>query len=179
MHDHADTSPARQPIWHEGERFLQQRLGMAERMAEVGPRIVRDFMPDQHRDFYEQLPFIVMASVDGAGDAWATIVEGQSGFIASPTPTALDIAARLDADDPAQAGLHDGAAVGLLGIELHTRRRNRMNGVATITPRRAARRCRPEFRQLPPLHPVARFHVSPCAGHAGRGRRGGKCRDRR
>ncbi|WP_310476569.1 pyridoxamine 5'-phosphate oxidase family protein, partial [Sandarakinorhabdus sp.] len=32
------------------------------------------------------------------------------------------------AADPANAGLNDGDAIGLLGIELHSRRRNRMNG---------------------------------------------------
>ncbi|HVR51953.1 MAG TPA: FAD-binding oxidoreductase, partial [Pseudorhodoferax sp.] len=35
---------------------------------------------------------------------------------------------RRDAADPADAGLDDGQAVGLLGIELMTRRRNRLNG---------------------------------------------------
>lgn len=115
--------------WHEGERFIQQKLGVAGQMETVGPRAVRDFMPDQHRAFYAQLPFIVVGSVDRAGDAWATFLEGRPGFISSPTPTTLDIAARPDPVDPAGPGMSDGAAVGLLGIEMHTRRRNRMNGV--------------------------------------------------
>lgn len=62
--------------WHEGERFIQKKVGVAERMAEVGKRVVRDFMPDQHRAFYAQLPYIVLGSVDDAGDAWVTFVEG-------------------------------------------------------------------------------------------------------
>ncbi|WP_343550884.1 pyridoxamine 5'-phosphate oxidase family protein [Pantoea sp.] len=116
-------------VWHQGEIALQQQAGVAERMAEVGQRVVRDHMPDQHRDFYAQLPFIVAGSVDAHGDAWATLLEGQPGFIFSPNATTLDIAARPDASDPAAAGMQDGAPIGLLGIELHTRRRNRMNGV--------------------------------------------------
>ena len=52
------------PVWHEGETYLQQKVGVAERMAAVGQRVIRDFMPDQHRDFYAQLPFIVLGSVD-------------------------------------------------------------------------------------------------------------------
>ncbi|WP_058968963.1 2Fe-2S iron-sulfur cluster-binding protein [Type-D symbiont of Plautia stali] len=116
-------------VWHAGEIALQQQAGVAERMAEVGQRVIRDFMPDQHRDFYAQLPFIVLGSVDAQGDAWATLLEGQPGFIFSPNATTLDIEAQPDARDPAAAGIMDGAAVGLLGIELHTRRRNRMNGV--------------------------------------------------
>lgn len=116
-------------VWHQGEIALQQQAGVAERMAEVGQRVVRDHMPDQHRDFYAQLPFIVAGSVDAHGDAWATLLEGQPGFIFSPNATTLDIAAHPDSRDPAAAGMQDGAPIGLLGIELHTRRRNRMNGV--------------------------------------------------
>ncbi len=117
------------PVWHQGEIALQQQAGVAERMAEVGQRVIRDHMPDQHRDFYAQLPFIVAGSVDAHGDAWATLLEGQPGFIFSPNASTLDIEARPHQGDPAAAGMQDGAPVGLLGIELHTRRRNRMNGV--------------------------------------------------
>ncbi|WP_232476294.1 FAD-binding oxidoreductase [Flavisphingomonas formosensis] len=120
--------------WHEGERFIQEKLGVAEHMASVGQRVIRDYMPDQHRSFYAQSPFIVVGSVDGRGDAWTTFLEGPSGFIASPTPTTLDIAARPDPSDPAAAGIAEGQPVGLLGIEMHTRRRNRMNGIVSMTP---------------------------------------------
>jgi len=123
----------RLPTWHEGETFIQQKLGVADRMAAMGQRVVRDFMPDQHREFYAQLPFIVLGSVDGQGDAWATLVEGRPGFMSSPTPTSLTMAARPGQGDPAAEGVADGTPVGLLGIELHTRRRNRMNGVVTVT----------------------------------------------
>lgn len=117
------------PVWHQGEIALQQQAGVVERMAAVGQRVIRDHMPDQHRDFYAQLPFIVAGSVDAHGDAWATLLEGQPGFIFSPNATTLDIEARPHQGDPAAAGMQDGAPIGLLGIELHTRRRNRMNGV--------------------------------------------------
>lgn len=119
-------------IWHEGEKFIQEKLGVAERMEAVGQRVVRDFMPDQHRDFYAQLPFIVLGSVDAEGNAWATFLEGKQGFMSSPTRTTLNIAARPDPVDPAGRGVLEGAPVGLLGIEMHTRRRNRMNGIVSI-----------------------------------------------
>ncbi|MFZ5666474.1 MAG: pyridoxamine 5'-phosphate oxidase family protein [Pseudomonadota bacterium] len=121
------TTPTSAP-WHAGEVAMQQTVGVAERMAVVGSKVVRDFMPDQHRDFYEQLPFIVMGAVDPQGDAWATFAIGNPGFLSSPDPRTLEFAFERDPLDPADSGLDDGAAVGLLGIELHTRRRNRMNG---------------------------------------------------
>ena len=121
----------RRPTWHDGELRLQQQVGAAERMASVGPRVVRDFMPDQHREFYAQLPIVVLGSVDVRGDAWATLIEGQPGFITSPSPTLLDIGGTTDSRDPAAEGISSGKAVGLLGIEMHTRRRNRMNGIVS------------------------------------------------
>jgi ferredoxin-NADP reductase/predicted pyridoxine 5'-phosphate oxidase superfamily flavin-nucleotide-binding protein len=114
--------------FHAGEIALQKTVGVAERMEAFGRRVIRDFMPDQHRDFYRQLPFIVLAAVDPAGDTWVTLLSGRPGFMTSPEPKRLAFAARPDPQDPATASLADGAAVGLLGIELHTRRRNRMNG---------------------------------------------------
>ncbi|SEK06779.1 pyridoxamine 5'-phosphate oxidase family protein [Achromobacter sp. NFACC18-2] len=123
----SSETPAPSP-WHAGERQLQDHTGVAARMDLVGRKVIRDYMPDQHREFFAQLPFLVAGAVDAQGDAWAGILEGEPGFAASPDPHTLRIAAMPDTDDPLRAGLGPGKAVGLLGIELHTRRRNRMNG---------------------------------------------------
>jgi hypothetical protein len=114
--------------FHDGEVALQKTVGVAERMEAFGRRVIRDFLPDQHRDFYRQLPFIILGSVDSSGDTWVTLLSGKPGFMTSPDPKHLAFAAHPDPQDPATASLANGAAVGLLGIELHTRRRNRMNG---------------------------------------------------
>lgn len=116
-------------IWHAGEKAIQASLGVAGRMEEVGRHVIRDFMPDQHRAFYAQLPFVVAGSIDHRGDAWATLLAGRPGFIVSPTPTTLELRLRPDPADPASGGLQAGDSLGLLGIELHTRRRNRVNGM--------------------------------------------------
>lgn len=117
--------------WHAGERALQERLGVAERMDAAGRRVIRDYMPDQHRTFYRQLPFLLLGAVDADGAVWATLLEGSPGFATSPDPRTLRIDALPGGGDPAGAGTLLGASVGLLGIELHTRRRNRMNGRIT------------------------------------------------
>lgn len=116
-------------LWHPGEKAIQEKVGVSDYMDDVGKRVVRDYMPAQHRDFYAQIPFIVLGSVDRAGDAWATFVMGKPGFISSPTAQSLDIDALRDISDPASQGIRDGEAIGLLGIEMHTRRRNRVNGI--------------------------------------------------
>uniref|UniRef100_A0A7C2AWK7 2Fe-2S iron-sulfur cluster binding domain-containing protein n=1 Tax=Pseudomonas graminis TaxID=158627 RepID=A0A7C2AWK7_9PSED len=114
--------------WHSGERALQANVGVAERMETLGKRVIRDYMPDQHREFYEHLPYLILGAVDSEGWPWATLLDAQPGFIQSPDARRLDINRRPDAEDPVGAGFAPGAAVGMLGIDLHTRRRNRLNG---------------------------------------------------
>ncbi|MCP2073058.1 UNVERIFIED_ORG: ferredoxin-NADP reductase/predicted pyridoxine 5'-phosphate oxidase superfamily flavin-nucleotide-binding protein [Pseudomonas lini] len=115
--------------WHEGELTLQRSVGAVDMMASVGQRqLARTWMPDQHREFYAQLPFVVLGTVDRQGDVWATLRTGQPGFMHSPDPQTLRIDLKPQPSDPAQEGMGEGDAIGMLGIELHTRRRNRMNG---------------------------------------------------
>jgi len=114
--------------WHEGEKTLQASVGMAARMETIGRRVLRPFMTDQHRDFFNQLPFVVAGVVDKDGAPWATFLADSPGFMHSPEPKLLQIRHRPPKDDPASAGFGEGAGIGLLGIELHTRRRNRVNG---------------------------------------------------
>lgn len=114
--------------WHAGEVAMQARLGLVDRMAELGHRAIRDHMPDQHRTFFAQLPFLAIGTVDETGMPWATVLSGEPGFARSPDPHHLHLAARLAVDDPAAAGFGLQSPVGLLGIELGTRRRNRLNG---------------------------------------------------
>ena len=117
--------------FHAGELAVQQRLGVAERMQGIGQRVVRDFMPEQHRQFYPQLPFIMVGSVDAEARPWASVLVGEAGFIQSPDERRLRFAAQPVAGDPLAEGLRPGAPLGFLGIELHTRRRNRVNGVVS------------------------------------------------
>ena len=119
------THPA---TWHDGEVAAQTRAGTAGHMAEIGPKVVRDFMPDQHRQFFEQLPFVVVGSLDAEQRPWASILAGMPGFASSPHPRRLEIEANPLPGDPLGDALEVGNTLGFLGIELPTRRRNRMNG---------------------------------------------------
>lgn len=114
--------------WHPGERYLQESADAAERMAMVGLKVIRDHLPEQHRDFYPLLPYLMLGVVDAQGVPWATMIEGAPGFTHSPDPHTLQIDSLPSKSDPAYTALHCGASVGLLGIDLNTRRRNRMNG---------------------------------------------------
>ena len=118
--------------WHAGEVALQQKVGSADQLEKLGASIIRPFMPDQHREFFTQLPFLVAGTVDEAGDAWATLLTGKPGFLQSPQDTVLEVTTAVDSADPAAGGIYSGASAAFLGIELHTRRRNRMNGTVQL-----------------------------------------------
>lgn len=123
------VSKQRRSPWHAGEKTLQEYYSVSERMDVIGQKVIRSYMPDQHREFYHQLPFIIVGAVDSREQPWATLLEGPAGFVTSPDPQRLLLAVQPDEKDPAREGLQAGKAIGLLGIELHTRRRNRINGV--------------------------------------------------
>ncbi|MEA3252042.1 MAG: pyridoxamine 5'-phosphate oxidase family protein [Pseudomonadota bacterium] len=123
-----DNTPLHETPFHAGELEAQRRAGV-EGIASSAGGFIRDHMPEQHRDFFAMLPFVVVAAGDERGRPWVTLLAGDEGFIASPDPRTLTIAATLAAQDPLASAFGSGTEVGLLGIELATRRRNRANGV--------------------------------------------------
>ncbi|MDB6141338.1 MAG: oxidoreductase, FAD-binding protein [Pseudomonas sp.] len=123
MGEHQDSSP-----FHRGEIYFQNLAGVADRMAVFGRKVIRDYMTDQHRDFFRLLPYVLMGSADPQGYPWATILEGPPGFAHALSPKQLQLDVLHNSGDPAFAGVIEGARVSVLGIDFMTRRRNRVNG---------------------------------------------------
>jgi len=120
--------------FHEGERELQALAGSLEQSDVLGSRGMREAMPDQQREFFARLPFVLVGSTGDGGQPHASLLAGPPGFLSSPDPRHLVVAARPHAADPLAGVLRPGAALGVLGIEPHTRRRNRLNGfVSEVT----------------------------------------------
>ena len=42
-------------------------------VLDVGRRVIRNYLPDQHREFYTQLPFVLVGSIDTLGRPWASV----------------------------------------------------------------------------------------------------------
>ena len=113
--------------FHAGELKAQERAG-AKDVADWAASFIRPLMPDQHRTFFEQLPFLVLAGADTEGRHWVTLLDGEEGFVRSPDASMLTINTRPDPQDPLADALTTGTDIGMLGIELATRRRNRLSG---------------------------------------------------
>ncbi|MEM7591877.1 MAG: hypothetical protein AAF383_10230 [Cyanobacteria bacterium P01_A01_bin.83] len=98
-----------------------------------------------------RLSYLIVGTLDKSGYLWASILVGQPGFItssgdcgcgcgcdskssdsASPGHRTLQVAAKPLVEDPLANNLALGIDIGLLGIELGKRRRNRLNGSISV-----------------------------------------------
>jgi len=118
-----DPSP-----FHAGEQRVQERMGVRDEIEPWARKVVRSRLPEQHREFYAALPYLAVGARDDQGRPWATLLARAPGFARSPDPAALTIRALPARGDALTEAFVEGADVGILGIELHTRRRNRVNG---------------------------------------------------
>ncbi|MFM0237884.1 pyridoxamine 5'-phosphate oxidase family protein [Paraburkholderia phytofirmans] len=119
-----DTSP-----FHAAEVAAQQRVGVRSVAEASGRRGIRRYMPDQHRKFFAEQPFMVIGGVDAHGQPWATVRAGLPGFVSSPDAKTLRIEGGALAGDPLADSWQKGSMIGGLGLQPQTRRRNRINGM--------------------------------------------------
>ncbi len=121
--------PTTQPInpFHVGELKAQANVGVGD-VAQWAGGFIRDYLPEQHRAFHTSLPFLVVSGADAEGQTWITMLEGPDGFASSPDPRTIKLDVEADATDPLAQAFAAGTDIGVLGIELATRRRNRFSG---------------------------------------------------
>src|SRR5262249_32595942 len=120
--DSAHASP-----FHPDELEAQARAGQS---ASGGG--IRDFMPDQHRSFFELLSYLFVATNDAGGWPLATMLNGRPGFVHAPDPVTLRVDALPEPEDPAAETFGRDREIGVLGIDFTTRRRNRANGSIAV-----------------------------------------------
>ena len=122
-------------VFHEGERAVQRRAGVDAKAARLGPRMIQETLSEDFASFLGGRPFVVVGSVDADGRAWASLLYGPPGFVATPTPGTVRIAALPAEADPLLLALRAGPApLGMLAIEPASRSRIRVNGTAVLSP---------------------------------------------
>jgi predicted pyridoxine 5'-phosphate oxidase superfamily flavin-nucleotide-binding protein len=116
--------PMKAAPFHQGEL-------RAQRLAGGGPPgfAIREAMPEQHRTFFSMLRYVLVATTDNDGWPVASIVTGPQGFVTSAEIDKLAIGVDATWLDGVKPLIYPGKSIGMLGIDLSTRRRNRVNGV--------------------------------------------------
>lgn len=115
-------------VFHTGERAVQTRAEVPDQWLAQAESFVRTAMPQQHRDFFENLPMLFLALLDRTGRPWCVPVSGPPGFVVSPAPDSLELRGTPVLSNELGLDLSTGASAGIVGIDLTSRRRNRMNG---------------------------------------------------
>jgi predicted pyridoxine 5'-phosphate oxidase superfamily flavin-nucleotide-binding protein len=123
--------PDASTAFHKGELAAQAKAGLPDKDARMRARAIRPLMPDQHRAFFNKLPFMITGALDKTGQPWASAAFGPQGFVNSPDPQTLVMGAPPLLMSELDMQVEAGSKVGLVGIELQTRRRNRVNTVVT------------------------------------------------
>lgn len=113
--------------YHPGALAVQARAGVAEAARRVG-RGIREEIPPAFAAFLAEQPLAILASTGDDGQVWASALVAPPGFLRALDTRTLLVATRPAPGDPLAANLTDDAALGLLAIDLATRRRVRING---------------------------------------------------
>ncbi len=122
--------------YHEGELAVQRRANESS-IAERNGVVIKDAIIGGALPFIRQQPMAVLGSQDKEGKLWASLMFGNPGFL-EPANDARSIRILLsEADrqpaDPFWRNIAGNSQIGILVIELGSRRRLRINGrVASI-----------------------------------------------
>jgi len=120
-------------LFHEGERAVQRRAGVEQMAAQVG-RNIMSFVPAEFGTFLGRQPFVVVASQDQDGRVWASLIAGGPGLARATSDRHILLAGMPAPGDPLEGAFgRPQARIGVLAIELGTRQRIRLNGVAWRT----------------------------------------------
>lgn len=121
--------------FHEGELKVQKLLG-EEELAKRNGQVIKNEILEGALDFIARQSMVVAGSTSGSDDKhWASIICGTTGFASAPDlkSVVLDLN-QIDkvATDPLWRNIEAGRKLGLLFIELETRRRLKVNGTVEL-----------------------------------------------
>ncbi len=116
--------------YHEGELQVQGRVGVLQEGAQ-NARVIQDSIIKGALRFISQLPMAVFGSYDQEENVWASVVLGKPGFMQATDERLVRFDLRTmehNLYDPFWKNIQENPEVGMLAIELASRRRLRING---------------------------------------------------
>ena len=120
--------------FHDGERRVQERAREVEDAESNGSVIANTIMPGA-KPFIARQVMLAAASVAADGSPWASLLFGPAGFVTAQAQSlAIDLTLlHRDAHDLLWQHLTQDSRLGLVAIELGSRRRYRVNGLTERT----------------------------------------------
>ena len=115
-------------VFHSGEVLMQTESAVDKRTAKIGNKLIRHAIIEQHKFFFEGLEYVFIALHDNDGRPWLSFMQGPPGFINSPDEKTLNLNGGVIAQDQLCLQTGENKPVGIVGLDLSTRRRNRLNG---------------------------------------------------
>ncbi len=116
--------------YHEGELQIQARVGVLDEGAQ-NARVIQDSIIKGALRFLNQLPMAVVGSVDQEDNVWASVLVGSPGFLGPKEDRTVQVDLTKvvkNEEDPFWNNIQKNPRVGMVAIELATRRRLRING---------------------------------------------------
>ena len=121
--------------FHPGELAVQARAGVRAQAEHVGG-VIRPEISRRAAAFLADQELVVIGGAGVDGTMWASALAGEPGLLTADDPETLFVAAFPPSGDPLGAALRAATAagagmeLGVLAIDLETRGRLRLNGVA-------------------------------------------------
>ena len=116
--------------FHEGELQVQERVGVLREGAQNGVVIQGSIMKGALR-YISQQPMAVLGSLDHEENVWASVFVGRPGFMQADDERTIsfDLSTLThNPYDPFWKNIQQNPQVGMLAIELASRKRLRING---------------------------------------------------
>lgn len=118
--------------FHAGELAVQARAGVQAEAANLGQSLVPIVKPAAQA-FLRQQQLAIAASIDSQDRVWASLLTGEPGFVRAVGERSVQVTA-MPSSDLLWQNLQHRSDIGLLVIDLATRRRLRLNGTAELQP---------------------------------------------
>lgn len=118
-------------IYHAGELAVQARAGV-QAEAEHLRKGIGGIIKPAAQEFLQTQQLAIASTIDERDRVWASLLTGELGFVQPLSEKTVEISAKLNPYDPIRNNLQLHYDIGLLVIDLATRRRLRLNGKAEI-----------------------------------------------
>lgn len=120
-------------VYHSGELEVQQQAGVQAQAKDLGG-MIKSNIPSVAHKFLSSQQLAIASTIDANGRVWASLLTGKPEFIQVIEEQLVRIDAAQIVGDPLSKNLQLRDEIGILVIDLATRRRLRLNGKAQLQP---------------------------------------------